>query len=287
MNLDNIVISSIEPKQTNALWIDASGENNSIKVYNNGQWTDVSGALFYANADIVDLNNQSVTQVWHLKKGWNWWSTYLDITLEQLEEALGDDGITINAVDNSTAMYENGLGWVGNLTTINPAHMYQIQMAEDCTVELTGQLINASSFEIQLHADGGGLNWIGYPLNHKMDINNALKTFKPIEGDVIIYRSNGKELKSVYNAVRRDGMGGWSGTLQTLEPGCGYIYQTTQSRNVTYDYMSYGSVVQDIQIHDGIMTITKIMVDNEPKDGSDNLITSGAVYTALQNIQQP
>jgi len=35
------------------------------------------------------------------------------------------------------------------------------------------------------------------------------------------------------------------------------------------------------------MTITKIMVDNEPKDGSDNLITSGAVYTALQNIQQP
>jgi len=104
--------------------------------------------LFYTNADIVDLNNQSVTQVWHLKKGWNWWSSYIHVELEDLENALGTSGMTINAVDYTSVLYESGLGWAGSLTTINPAHMYQIEMAEDCTVELTGQLINASSFEI-------------------------------------------------------------------------------------------------------------------------------------------
>ena len=281
MNLDNIVIGSNEPKQTNALWIDTSGETNRLKMYNNGQWTDISGALQYTNTNIVDLNNQNVTQVWHLNKGWNWWSTYLDINLEQLETALTGNATSITS-QNGSLNYSNTYGWTGSLETFDAARMYKIKMTEDCTVELKGRLVNASTFQIHLNADEDGYNWIGYPLSHKMDVNTALKTFNPIEGDMILYRyPDGKELKSVYNAVRRGGNGAWQGTLQTLEPGCGYIYQTIQSRNVTYDYMSYGSVVQDIQINDGIMTITKIMVDNEPIEGSDNLITSGAVYAAL------
>lgn len=278
MNLDNIFIGNTEPKQTNVLWIDTSGINNSLKLYHNGQWTDVSGVMQETNTNIVDFNNSQTTQVWHLKKGWNRCSTYLDINLQQLENALSNKCHTISTV-HEMVTYEDGLGWDGDNMEINPSIMFMLEMNEDFDLELTGNLASVGLTTINLRPV---LNWIGYPLNYKMDVNIALKTFNPVDGDEIYTIDvSGNKILSKYNSIRRGGSGGWSGQLAMLEPGVGYYYRTTVERDVTYANMSYNSVVKDIKVKDGIFDITKIIVDDEPVENSQNLITSGAVYNAI------
>ncbi len=168
----------------------------------------------------IDASEQTVT----LNAGWNWWSTYLDITVDQLENALGDNGITINAVDNSTAMYENGLGWAGNINTISPSHMYQLEMSAEHVLTLTGQLLNPADHTITINP---GINWIGYPVSQAMSLNEALANFTPSNGDVIKSRNG----SSVYlkNA--------WTGTMQ-LEPGKGYMYISKSQETKTFVFPS-------------------------------------------------
>lgn len=162
--------------------------------------------------------------------------------------------------------------------------MYMIKMNEPCQISLSGSLLNPMSQSITLP---NGSRWIGYPVNHAIEINEALKSFNPIDGDVISYTfPSGTKLQSVYNSQRGTN-GTWVGDLHVLEPGKGYVYTTTQHRSVSFVSLSYNSVVQDIQINDGVVNITKLKIDNEPVENSNNLITSGAVYAALQNIQQP
>ena len=198
---------------------------NYYLYYNNGSFalstTAQNNITFYTEGDCPETTDeQTVT----LNAGWNWWSTYLDITMDQLENALDDNGITINAVDNSTAMYENGLGWAGNINTIDPSHMYQLEMAAEHVLTLTGQLLNPADHTITINP---GINWIGYPVSQAMSLNEALINFTPSNGDVIKSRNG----SSVYlkNA--------WTGSMQ-LEPGKGYIYISKSQETKTFVFPS-------------------------------------------------
>ncbi len=190
-------------------------QNNLFSCYANGQ---LAVALFRR----VEIHEGPSEQTITLAQGWNWWSTYLDITLEQLEEALGDDGITINAVDNTTVMYESGLGWAGNLTTINPAHMYQIEMANAREIILSGQPVNSEEHPITINP---GINWIGYPVQRTMTVTEALANYTPAKNDVI----KSKNGTSVYSGTT------WTSNWN-LEPGEGYIYISKASSTSSFTY---------------------------------------------------
>ena len=70
----------------------------------------------------TELSDYPAEQTFELAAGWNWWSTYLDITLEQLEEALGSNGISIISQEGKTANYSS-YGWGGNLNAIEIGQM--------------------------------------------------------------------------------------------------------------------------------------------------------------------
>ena len=166
-----------------------------------------------------------VEQTVMLNAGWNWWSTYLDITLEDLETALGSNGLNI-VTDNGIVTYSEEDGWDGNLNSLNQAKMYKIEVVTDCSVVLSGNVVDPSSYTITL---APGVNWIGFPVNHAMSLNEAFAEFTPAQGDVVKILGGGSAMYAG-NA--------WVGGLRNLEPGKGYIYTSKATTNKTFEFPS-------------------------------------------------
>ena len=101
--------------------------------------------------------------------------------------------------------------------------MYQIQVSTDCEITLSGVPVNPTEYEITIH---NGVNWIGFLLAESMSVDEAFSGLNPAIGDVI----KSKEGSSSYNGIS------WRGSVQTLEPGQGYIYQSTASDDKTFTF---------------------------------------------------
>lgn len=156
----------------------------------------------------VMLNfTNGVEQTVALTAGWNWWSTTVETTLEDLETALNPNGLIIKTQTENVS-YEDE-EWMGDDITILPGHMYKIRVSANCSFILSGS--PASNVSVIINY---GSNWFGYPGSQPMSIANALGDFTPAEGDII--KSTNE------NTVFEDGE--WMGDFDNLEPGKGYIY---------------------------------------------------------------
>jgi PKD repeat protein len=165
-------------------------------------------------------------QIVTLTQGWNWWSTNLDITLDQLKNAIaaavGTDGTASIKSQNGAITYRNGQ-WRGTaIQTLDIRQMYELQTSVPCEITLMGAEVNPSDYEITIH---NGVNWIGYLCGEGKTLNGAFGTF-PVDGDVVKSRDN----SSVYHN------GQWRGQLSGLEPGKGYIYESNTSSDRTFTY---------------------------------------------------
>jgi hypothetical protein len=170
-----------------------------------------------------------VEQTLMLNQGWSWWSTNLDITLEQLEDAIaaavGTTGTATIKSKNGSITYANGR-WreSGSSTmTLDIRQMYKIQTSTACQITLTGVPVNPADYEITINE---GYNWIGFPCGESMSVTEAFSGLHPVNGDVI----KSKNGSSIYQGTS------WRGDVETLVPGQGYIYQskTTGSKTFTY-----------------------------------------------------
>ena len=156
--------------------------------------------------------NQTIT----LASGWNWWSTNLDITLDDLKAALLEalpsaTSITIKSQSQSTSY--NGIIWRGGLNAFDVAQMYEIKIPESCSITLIGVPINPIEHSVTITANGN--TWIGFPFNESKSIDEAFGIF-PVNGDIV----KSKDGRATYNGTM------WRGTLNTLESGQGYIYKS-------------------------------------------------------------
>ncbi len=158
---------------------------------------------------LAPIGEQDIT----LRAGWNWWSTYLNIPLNQLQTALGS-GVTI--------VTQNG----EPVQSLSPSVMYMIHADADVTATLYGTEVNPSQQTITL---APGVNWIGYPLSESLPIATALANLTPAENDII---------KTYDGEVATYSGGAWHGTLTTLKPGKGYIYQSNADANKTFVFPS-------------------------------------------------
>ena len=149
-----------------------------------------------------------------LSHGWNWCSFNLDITLDDLKAALvdtlGNTSISIKSQNSNTSY--NGSIWRGQLTSLDVSRMYMIQVDANCQIALTGIRTNPNECPITIY---NGNNWIAFPLNESMSVSEAFSEFA-VDGDIIKSQSS--------NASYNNGQ--WRGSLSTLEPGRGYIYNS-------------------------------------------------------------
>ena len=156
----------------------------------------------------------TIMQTLDLTAGVNWVSFYVETNLDALKAALestSNASITIQSKDDGLATY-NGIRWRGTLNSLDVTQMYMVTVESDCEIVLEGLPVNPSEHPITIH---NGANWIAFPLSEGMTLTDAFAEIV-VNGDVVNSKSNG--LATYTNR--------WRGTLSSLVPGQGYIYNS-------------------------------------------------------------
>ncbi|NJK83048.1 MAG: hypothetical protein HC912_03750, partial [Saprospiraceae bacterium] len=185
------------------------------------------------NPQIFSASN-SVEQAYSLNSGWNWISFPLSSSvLMDVNETL--DGLT--PVENDRILsqqyfdtYTSAGGWVGSLSStgngFNRKELYKVYLTNPGTFTYNGTFDAPSNDPITI---GAGWNWIGFISQKNMEINTALATLSPSNGDVI----KGQRTFAVYES----GLG-WGGSLTYLEPTQGYMLRMANTGTLIYPTVS-------------------------------------------------
>ena len=200
--------------------------NKSIPVYVPCGSAETYQAAYGWNefTNIQEVCSQSQTV--SLSEGTNWFSTYLDITLDDLKAALvaamPNDNATITIKSKTqNVKYQNGR-WAGSLTTFEVTQMYKIIIPEACEISLEGVPVDPSALTVTITP---GANWIAFPYSESMTVTDFFGSF-PVNNDVV----KSKLQNTRYNNDR------WAGQLNTLIPGQGYIYNSATTEDRTFSY---------------------------------------------------
>ncbi len=161
---------------------------------------------------------KTTTVALDLKEGWNWVS-------HNVETAVSVDKVKTNAnrVVGQTAEMVNDpkYGLVGNLQSLSPEELYKVEVTANTANTIEGYAFNpAQPIEVK-----SGWNWIGYPVNQILSVTEAFANAAPAEGELI----SGQDGFTQYTN------GAWTGTLETLKPGCGYMYYSKADKEVAYN----------------------------------------------------
>ena len=229
-NAGNTTGSGIYPYGS-TVTLTASGTGNNVFV----NWTSGGNVVstsptfsFTATESLTFTANFSNGQKTNLSNGWNWYSTFIEMNgvdgLTMIENGLGTSSTTI--MSQTQSVVYNGGAWDGSLETVVNEQMYRIYMNGYHTLRLYGNIANPSSHPITLNPDW---NWIGYPMTGRVAVNTALARLDATNGDVI------RSLNSYAEYI--DGAG-WIGSLNTLVPGQGYMYNNAGSGSKTFVYQS-------------------------------------------------
>ena len=157
-----------------------------------------------------------VLQLRQLTAGWNWFSTYLEITKEDLQNALvaalpNPTGAIIKSQDGNST-YRGGR-WRDQNFVWDVAKMYIISVPEDCVISLTGMPINPAEHPITIAPNTP--TWFGFPFDESMTPAEAIPAGFAVNGDMI---------KGINGNIGYYG-GRWRAQgMNILEPGQGYIY---------------------------------------------------------------
>lgn len=153
-----------------------------------------------------------------LKEGWNWVS-------HNMETEVPTTALPQNAtrIVGQTAELVNDpvYGLMGNLKTLQPDEAYKVQMSADSIHVMSGYEFNpATSIDLK-----SGWNWLGYPVSQTMSLKEAFANMQPDNEDYIVGQDGFAQYAD----------GTWTGTLQTLNPGMGYLYHSQSDKAFAYN----------------------------------------------------
>lgn len=174
-------------------------------------------------------SEQTQVQEYSLKNGFNWWSSYIDMSedgIGALKNALGSDASLIKN-NNSFITYNPSTDlWTGSLSSIDNSTMCLILISStDSDFQLEGNAVNPADVNIEITP---GWNWIGYPCASASNINTALANFSANNNDQIKSQMS----FATYSAAN----GEWIGQLTTLDPGQGYILLSNNTEASSFHY---------------------------------------------------
>ena len=204
----------------------------------------------YVDDVINSFDTKVITQKIHLTEGYHQVSFYVNITLEELQTALGTNGISIETtsaggISNADLIntYDSITNtWSGNITELDLSKMYMIKASSECDVYLTGEQINPADLSITLQT---GQNWIGYPINEAVSLNDAIPTEALKDGDIIKDQTSSARYYVDFELPNGNTFTGWDGSLTEMKPGQGYMFKSVDNKSLTYTdtyYKPFGNV---------------------------------------------
>lgn len=159
-----------------------------------------------------------------LAEGWNWNSHDLASPLATTEL----NGVATRIVTQEReAIADPDLGLVGNLLSINAAETMKLLAPASTEKAFAGEQYNPTATQIELVR---GWNWLGYPLGTALSLNDALALLEPDTDDCI------ETLDGGFATYTADGE--WTGSLQLMQPGRGYLYKSGSDKSFAYNAVS-------------------------------------------------
>lgn len=188
-------------------------------------------AVFGTTAEPYVFNfRNTVLQNVEFAGGWNWMSTYIEQStfdgLAAIEAGLDTVGVRIVSQSNGFVEYDAEYDeWSGTLTAINNEEMFKVNTTADVTFEMEGYQAAPAAHEITLY---NGWTYLGFISMEPMSLETALADLEPSDGDMI----KAQEGFATYDAEYDE----WSGSLNTLNPGLGFMYKSNNEDEVTFTY---------------------------------------------------
>ena len=156
-----------------------------------------------------------------LAEGWNWASHNMARQIQVSD--FSTDYVKRLLTQQAEAINDPVLGMVGNLSAIRASQALKVETGQSVLMQLSGEQYNPTSEAISLHT---GWNWLGYPLSQTMSLGEAFARLEAEQGDVV------SNLEGGYAEYTSDG---WTGDLQTMEPGKGYLYKSGSEKTFIYN----------------------------------------------------
>ena len=181
-------------------------------------------------ANFFDVPPAVSGQSFQLTQGWNWISSYVDYrpqTLAEMQSAIASECETAVIKSQDYFVSYGAEEWAGTLLSLDNAQMYLVLVNHDMPLTIAGSLSDPAAHLVILKP---GWNWIGYPVNTPMPLTEALSGIQPSQFDLI----KSQVSFSSYDTLQ----GGWTGNLQTLEPGQGYLYLSNKTENQSFVFPS-------------------------------------------------
>ena len=168
-------------------------------------------------------------QEYHLPSGFSWWCSFIDLSnegLSLLENALGDNALLIKSASKFITYNASSNSWIGDFDDLTNGRMYALQIMNDNTVcELEGQAVTLEETPIEYT---NGWNWIGFPSQNAIPLEDALAHYNASHGD--LFKSPAGY--STYSSATHK----WTGTLEHLVPGQGYMLQSNTNASGSFHF---------------------------------------------------
>lgn len=156
-----------------------------------------------------------------MEEGWTWVSHNLEGAIPSSELA-SDEGVQRILSQTEELFRDPQLGMVGSLKELAASESYKIETTNATERKRFSDIARNPAAPINLSA---GWNWLGYPVNQTMSVDEAFATTAAEALDVVV----GQNGFAQYDGEK------WIGTLETMSPGMGYMYQSQSAKKVVYN----------------------------------------------------
>lgn len=201
-------------KYTVPIVIDKDVEISAVTVVGDGDddMSEISTFTYTLKQNILDLA---------LEEGWNWVSHSMESNVAPSDLST-DSNVNRILSQNHETVNDPVFGFIGTLTELTPTESYKVEASTaKAPVRLTDVAWNPAT-PIDVKA---GWNWIGYPVSQTMTVAEALEPTETESLDYIVGRNG---------FAQYDGEN-WIGTLATLVPGEGYMFQSQSDKKIVYN----------------------------------------------------
>ena len=211
-------------------------EGTTLKIMAKGKKGDESEIVTYTYT--LRQTNLNVP----LAKGWNWVSHNQD-------DALTSDKLEMDNVDRVLTqigeLYRDPkIGFTGHIDDVNATDAFKVHTTDAGNLQLGGVMYNPYFSPVELKR---GWNWLGYPLDKEMTLDNAFSLMESEVNDYIVNLEGG--------FAQFDG-DNWTGTLETLTPGQGYLFKSASDKELAYNIFATAA--------SNANTASKILADDMP-----------------------